>query len=167
MAKPDIQDNIAKLLMHSSVGLTENAVIQQVTSTTNVKAITSALIRMQRFGYIKETGKRWEITPTGRAFYSELNMGTSTANTESDIAPATATETATTELPGIEYVQACRTSDGQLHPTQSDAERHQLKQQLLPSIDDFIKQMGSGARQQGLIRHYIIHWEQFKKDRAA
>lgn len=146
--KEQIKEQVAHLLMRNNNGMPENAIIQQVTATSNVSAIAAALKEMANISEIHLDDKRWKITPIGWSIYSDPN---------SDEMPE----------PYIETIQAHRTPDGQLHTSKEDAEKHMLRQQLLPRIDDFIKQLGSGKRQKGLIRHYIIHWEKFKQEKAA
>lgn len=173
MAKPEIQEEIAHLLMKNSVGLTENAIIQQVTSTANVKAINSALSQLKRFGYIKEAGKRWEITPIGRAYYSDMNSQIEVKNELAGIgSEATQSDTSETDagktgVPGIEITKSFRTPDGELFGSLADAEEHMNKQQLRPRIDKFIEWLGSPTKQKGIIISYITRWEQFNREQSA
>ncbi|MCK9504682.1 MAG: hypothetical protein M0Q95_10935 [Porticoccaceae bacterium] len=182
MAKQEIQEEIAGLLMKSSVGLTENAIIQQVTGTTNVRAITSALIRMERLGYISNNKKRLTITPVGRSFYSDLNKNNDDSETVDnadhvdDVISGDAVKTyplsAIAEkedaLPsGIERIDSFRTPDGKIHETSDAAVQHLRKQQQLERINRFVESISSPTKQRNIIIGYITKWERFKQEDAA
>jgi hypothetical protein len=178
--KQEIKEEIAHLLMRNSVGMLENAIIQQVTATSNVDAITIALNEMASLGEVKRDGKRWKITPIGRSFYSDLNnkkesqpseakskLVAGINNFDETLSPADAVHVDKTIKNSIERVESFRTPDGEIHTTQDAAEMHMLRQQLLPSIDAFMENIGSTCKQKGLIRSYITRWEKFKQEQAA
>jgi hypothetical protein len=158
--KSEIKEQIAHLLMRSNVGLVENAIIQQVTATANVNAITEALKNMKNVSEVMLDGKRWKITPIGRSIYSDLNAIDSDDIEE----PAKPTPTSNSL---IELVPMHKTPDGKLHESREEAEQHLFETQLVQRIDKFIESIGSPTKQKGLITHYVKKWELFNRENAA
>lgn len=161
--KADIKEQIAHILLRHSNGLSENAIIQQVTATSNVSAIQTALKEMANISELQLENKKWQLTSVGRSIYSDQDDERPEPAVENEPEPAVEKE----KEVEIQVIPAHRTPDGLLHASREAAETHMLKQKLLPRVDDFIQQLGHGNRQKGLIRHYIIHWEKFKRGMAA
>lgn len=165
MAKKDeIREQIAHLLMRSNVGLVENAIIQQVTATSNVKAITDALQNMKNVSEVILDGKRWKITPIGRSIYSDLNAVDSDDNAIEE--PAKPEPTLKSGAL-IERITMHRTPDGKLHESIEAADQHLFETKLTQRIDTFIESIGNPKRQKGLIRYYLKKWELFNRETAA
>jgi hypothetical protein len=160
--KNEIKEQIAHLLMRSNVGLVENAIIQQVTATANVNAITEALKNMKNVSEVMLDGKRWKITPIGRSIYSDLNAVDSDDNDIEEPAKPAPTSNSL-----IELIPMHKTPDGKLHESIVAAEQHLFEIQLTPRIDKFFESIGSPARQHGLITYYIKKWELFNRETAA
>ena len=181
--KEQVKDQIAHLLMRSNVGLIENAIIQQITATSNVKAITEALAAMKNVSEIVLDGKRWKITPIGRSIYSELNnsdlndsdLNDSDLNdsdlNDSDLPEKTYPLSILEEeydLPaGIEVIPSFKTPDGKIHETSEAAVQHMNEQRQLTQINQFIESIGSPGKQRNIVIGYITRWEKFKRENAA
>jgi hypothetical protein len=85
-----IKERIAKALMRSRTGLTRKELFDKIdpTNTIRIDSISDALTLLKKSGHAEKTGQdhgaRWQITPQGRAYYSELNDDETDNKTQQD-----------------------------------------------------------------------------------
>jgi hypothetical protein len=73
-----LKKHIAKMLMHSRIGMTRKELASAIDVTiyeNNIDRISDQLFRLKKAGHVDGsfTNGRWSITPQGRAYYSDLN----------------------------------------------------------------------------------------------